>query len=81
MSPTRPVHPDVTIDEVMEAAERQDNSGFCLACGEEADGVEPDAREYPCDGCGERRVFGAEQLLVEGLYHQTAPGTDAGGAG
>lgn len=38
--------------------------GFCLNCGDEADGVEPDAREYKCESCGERQVAGAEEILL-----------------
>jgi predicted RNA-binding Zn-ribbon protein involved in translation (DUF1610 family) len=41
-----------------------DNPGFCIACGEEADNVEPDARNYECDYCGEHQVYGAEELLI-----------------
>jgi len=44
-----------------------DMSGFCLACGEAADGVEPDARRYPCEACGALKVYGLEELLVMGL--------------
>lgn len=31
-------------------------------------GCEPDAREYPCDSCGEHSVFGAEWCLISGYY-------------
>lgn len=41
-----------------------DNPGFCLACGDDADNCEPDARKYKCESCGERQVYGAEELLV-----------------
>lgn len=62
------IHRDVTLDRVMEAVERHntslDNPGFCVACGEEAEGVEPDARRYTCESCGEPRVYGAEELLL-----------------
>ena len=62
------IHPDVTVDRVMEACERYmttlDNPGFCIACGEEADGCEPDARGYECEACGKRKVYGAEELLM-----------------
>jgi hypothetical protein len=27
-------------------------------------GVEPDAREYECEACGEREVYGAQELLM-----------------
>jgi len=43
----------------------QDNcQGICLACGEEADGVEPDARAYKCEYCGARKVYGAEEICL-----------------
>lgn len=48
----------------MAAVEADDNLGFCIACGEEAFGVEPDARNYECEACGESKVFGAEELLM-----------------
>ncbi len=48
---------------------KSDNSGgFCLACGAEAYGVEPDARRYTCENCGQPKVYGAEELLLMGLY-------------
>jgi hypothetical protein len=43
------------------------NIGFCISCGCEAYGVEPDAENYKCESCGEYKVVGAEQLLVLGL--------------
>lgn len=58
------IDPDVLVDAVKRGMYGLDNPGFCLACGEEADGCEPDARLYECDGCGERAVFGAEELLI-----------------
>ena len=39
-----------------------DNPGLCVACGEETDGVEPDARGYECEHCGEHAVYGLEEL-------------------
>lgn len=50
--------------EVMDAAEDDDSSGFCLACGHHQHGVEPDARKYPCESCGEHRVYGAEEIVL-----------------
>jgi hypothetical protein len=41
--------------------------GFCTACGSEADCVEPDARGYTCEVCGEDKVYGAQELLFMGL--------------
>lgn len=54
-----------TIEEVLVASEQ--NGGFCTACGAEADGIEPDAREYTCEVCGEKKVYGAEELMLMGL--------------
>jgi len=54
----------IDIDRVLEAAENDEQIGFCTACGEEAEGVEPDAQRYECDYCGARAVFGAEELLL-----------------
>ncbi len=58
----------VSIEAVTDAVERSmigtENPGFCVKCGEEADGCEPDARNYKCESCGERAVFGAEELLI-----------------
>ena len=60
----------IDINRVMEAVEENTfglgNAGFCLACGEEADGCEPDARKYTCDYCGEKKVYGAEEILMMG---------------
>lgn len=44
------------------------NTGFCLECGEEQEGCEPDARNYRCDSCDARQVFGAEEVLMMGAY-------------
>lgn len=62
------IHKSVTLDRVMEAVQRKhtalDNPGFCIACGHEQDGCEPDARNYECESCSERQVFGAEELFM-----------------
>jgi len=55
---------NLNIDEVLAAVEDDDNSGFCLACGEQASGVEPDARGYKCESCGKPKVYGAEECLL-----------------
>jgi predicted RNA-binding Zn-ribbon protein involved in translation (DUF1610 family) len=57
-----------TIDDVMAACEADDHLGFCIKCGEEAYGVETDARKYKCESCGEHSVFGAEECLISGFY-------------
>ncbi len=66
--PTPSIHPSITAERVLDALKRYqtilDNPGFCLSCGEEAEGVEPDAREYRCDSCGEMKVYGAEEIAL-----------------
>jgi hypothetical protein len=57
------IHPSITPERVMQLVEQDNNSGLCLACGEEANGVEPDARKYECESCGEHKVYGAQELL------------------
>ena len=61
------MHESVTAERVMEATQRRtttlDNPGFCIECGNEQDGCEPDARRYACTQCGQRAVYGAEELL------------------
>ena len=65
---TSKTHPSVTVERVMKAVEAQstflENPGLCLACGEDAEGCEPDARNYKCEVCGENQVFGAEEILM-----------------
>ena len=59
---------NLTLDEVIAVAEENmfglGNIGFCLSCGCEHDGCEPDARKYHCDACGENEVYGAEEILL-----------------
>jgi hypothetical protein len=62
-------HKTLTDDAIMDACDRRlsslDNPGFCLMCGLEADGVEPDAQNYECESCGADQVFGCEELMME----------------
>jgi hypothetical protein len=62
------VHASITENRKVEAVERHntslDNPGFCILCGCDAEGVEPDARRYECEVCGEPGVYGAEELLI-----------------
>jgi hypothetical protein len=71
---TRQYRPRVTHDEAYDGT-----LGFCLACGVEADGVEPDARRYTCDACGAAKVYGLEELALMGLLDIDGgeDGTDA----
>lgn len=51
----------VTAEEIEEGT-----TGRCDACGAEAYGVEPDARRYTCEVCGEPKVYGLAELLLMG---------------
>ena len=62
------LHPSLTIDIIADAVERRmcalDNPGFCVSCGLEHHNCEPDARKYRCEGCGDKAVYGADELLI-----------------
>lgn len=51
---------------IEDTSEMEDNTGMCLACGAENSPVEPDARKYKCQSCGEYQVYGLEELLLMG---------------
>ena len=57
------MHPSITLDLILAAA-ADDYIGICIACGNEQEGVEPDARGYECEDCGKHKVYGAEELLM-----------------
>ncbi len=65
------VHESVTLDRIMAGTEESQfgmrDDGICVACGEDATGVEPDAEQYRCESCGKRAVYGCEQLLLLGV--------------
>jgi len=48
-----------------------DMNGFCIACGNLQEGCEPDAREYVCEECGEKKVYGIEELAIMGYVKVT----------
>ena len=54
--------------ELEQAMVDDESIGFCLACGEQAYGVEPDARRYTCESCGASAVYGAEECMLMGAY-------------
>jgi hypothetical protein len=62
------MHKSVTVDRIIQTITENDttlsNVGICIACGEDRDDCEPDAREYVCDECDEEKVYGAEELLL-----------------
>lgn len=41
--------------------------GGCIACGEYITGCEPDLRDGPCDACGSKSVYGAQELAFMDL--------------
>jgi hypothetical protein len=61
------LHHSITTDRVLRAVEESmfglDNTGFCVKCGSEQEGCEPDARKYVCESCGEKAVYGAQELM------------------
>lgn len=54
---------DAHWEEIERALEQDDMIGFCVSCGAETHGVEPDARAYRCEYCGAQNVFGVSELL------------------
>jgi Zn finger protein HypA/HybF involved in hydrogenase expression len=44
-----------------------DTTGWCLACGHEVDGIEPDARKVMCEDCHQPKVYGLEELVLMNL--------------
>lgn len=46
----------------------EQSMGYCPICRAWTTGCcEPDARQYPCDKCGEKSVFGAEEAVMLGF--------------
>lgn len=62
------MHKSITEKRVIVATESQmfglENPGFCLHCGADADGCEPDAHGYKCEECGNPTVCGAQEVLM-----------------
>ena len=65
----------ITIVDVVDYAEAVDQYiGWCTECRKFTTGcVEPDARDYKCEACGEHTVMGAEEALMEGLIQPEDP--------
>jgi hypothetical protein len=57
------IHKSITMSKVLDAIQSGDDIGFCIECGEQHYGCEPDAQEYECEACMLTAVYGAEQLL------------------
>ena len=47
----------------------EEGQGMCLACGEVHENIEPDAGKYVCEACGERKVYGAAEIVLLGLTY------------
>jgi len=59
---------NIPVDEYRDHADSYD--GICVSCGEwTSGGCEPDARCYPCDACGARKVYGAEEAMMMGYLN------------
>jgi len=57
---------NITLEEFKEGCDEY--YGVCLACGEiQIDTCEPDARNYRCEVCGEKQVFGFSEALSMGV--------------
>ena len=67
-SEENPLHHSITANSVDKAVRSSifcyGMPGFCIACGSEVEGVEPDARNYECRRCGRLAVYGAEEILL-----------------
>ena len=62
---SRPVLVRMSWGEFEAASEAYD--GFCISCDEITNsGVEPDARRYECESCGNRTVYGMAEALLSG---------------
>lgn len=60
---SKPSRDEIT-DFAIECCESDCYDGMCLACGNVQGDCEPDAERYECEACGERAVYGGEQLLI-----------------
>ena len=70
--PRQEHHKSLTLARVEHAVKREmfglDDPGFCLKCGEEQGGCEPDAEGYKCEECGTNTVYGAMEVLFRGNF-------------
>jgi hypothetical protein len=61
-------HASLTTEVICDAIERHittlDDPGFCLVCGLEHGGCEPDMRGGECEACGTKTVYGADEILL-----------------
>lgn len=57
-----------TLERAQEAVLSDESLGFCLNCGAENEECEPDACKRQCSECGEYTVYGAEEIVLMGVY-------------
>ena len=57
----------MTEDEYVDDLMGIGSPGRCIECKAAIDGIEPDARRYRCEECGETGVYGLEELLMMGM--------------
>ena len=66
------IHKSITLERLNAACEAAfcstANPGFCIACGADAEGVEPDAERYKCEECGEHAVYGAPEIAMCSVF-------------
>lgn len=66
--PALKVHESVTLARCLRTARDAmitlASPGICIACGADADNVDPLAGRYRCEGCGAHAVYGAEDLVL-----------------
>jgi len=71
------IHSSITEQRVLQLAEDNNllcmNMGICLACGEERESCEPDARNYDCHSCEENQVQGWMTIIERRLWNDKIP--------
>ena len=65
------LHESITQDHIADLIDRAettlDSPGLCVACGADAEAVEPDAAKYICDCCDRPAVYGVELIAIMAL--------------
>lgn len=64
LQPPKKPHPSITFEVIERAISDDNNLGYCVVCGHEHDGLEPDARNVECQNCSVLQVYGAAEILI-----------------
>lgn len=57
--------------EIEEHINEDDNAGWCTNCGDWThDFCEPDAHHYECPECEGKTCYGAQELLIRGMFKE-----------